>query len=108
MSDTTARPLADLTIDEIVAKIPHDPYHAMAFYAEQNKTFKEVSRELLLRVRGITKENVHGDKLHFKAMRQLAGLDFYIIGFSAEGEKENHVGLRHRPSGFIASYPLCY
>lgn len=101
-------PFTDLTIDELVAKLPTTPLEAAKFFREQNDTFKDVSRELLFRARGITKENVHGDKLHFNVMRQLAGYDFYIIGFSVEGEKENHLGLRHRSTGFIASYPLCY
>lgn len=109
INEDATRPLANLTLDEIVAKLPTTPLEAFAFYTEHVESYKEASRELLFRARGITKDNPHGDKLNPKVMRQLAGDDFYIIGFSVEGANtENYLGLRHRGSGFIASYPLCY
>lgn len=107
MSETT-RPLADATLAELIATFTPDHEAAKADPEKMLAAFDEASQEILFRARGITKDNVDGDKLNLPFMRELDAFGVYIVGFSVQGVDRNHMGLRHRETGVIIAHPTCY
>lgn len=102
-------PMAALSIDELVALIPTGKLDEIPVTDELRTTLNEVSRELLWRTKWITQTNPQGqNRLNHAEMSKLKVHDFYVIGYSVEGEKGTDFGLRHRPTGFIAALRCVY
>lgn len=109
MSDVTARPLKALSIDELVALLPTGSLDEVPATEELRTTMNNVSRELLWRTKWITEANPQGqNRLNHMEMSKLKKHDFYIIGYSVEGQKAVDFALRHRPTGFIAALRCVY